>query len=121
AARRVPREARQPQAVARGSAREARRVRGRRPAARAARAERRGRRVGQRGIGRAPVILWPAFGSMFAVWNVFQSPGLDFRLITLGALMPLLLDAPFGEQAYAHTLLSAVLVLVLTMLCTTGR
>jgi len=67
------------------------------------------------------VILWPAFGSMFAVWNVFQSPGLDFRLITLGALMPLLLDAPFGEQAYAHTLLSAVLVLVLTMLCTTGR
>jgi hypothetical protein len=67
------------------------------------------------------MILWPAFGSMFAVWNVFQSPGLDFRLIAVGAVLPLLLDAPFGEQAYAHTLLSAVLVLVLTMLCTTGR
>jgi hypothetical protein len=67
------------------------------------------------------MILWFAFGSIFAVWNVFQSPGLDFRLIALGALLPLLLDAPFGEQAYAHTLLSAVFVLVLTMLATTGR
>jgi hypothetical protein len=67
------------------------------------------------------MILWLAFGSIFAVWNVFQSPGLDFRLVALGALLPLLLDAPFGEQAYAHTLLSAVLVLVLTMLGTTGR
>ena len=59
------------------------------------------------------MVLWFAFGSIFAVWNVFQSPGLDFRLIALGALLPLLLDAPFGEQAYAHTLLSAVVVLVL--------
>jgi len=67
------------------------------------------------------MILWLAFGSIFAVWNVFQSPGLDFRLIALGALLPLLLDAPFGSQAYAHTLLSAVMVLVVTMLATTGR
>jgi hypothetical protein len=67
------------------------------------------------------MILWPAFGSIFAVWNVFQSPGLDFRLIALGAVLPLLLDAPFGEQAYAHTLLSAVVVLVVTMACTAGR
>ena len=29
------------------------------------------------------------FGSIFGVWNVFQSPGLDFRLIALGALLPL--------------------------------
>src|SRR4029453_880210 len=67
------------------------------------------------------MILWPAFGSIFAVWNVFQSPGLDFRIVALGAVLPLLLDAPFGEQAYAHTLLSAVVALVLTMLCTAGR
>ena len=51
------------------------------------------------------MVLWLAFGSIFGVWNVFQSPGLDFRLIALGALLPLVLDAPFRSQAYAHTLL----------------
>jgi hypothetical protein len=67
------------------------------------------------------MLLWYAFGSVFGVWNVFQSPGLDFRLVALGALLPLLLDAPFGEQAYAHTLLSAVVVLSIAMLVTAGR
>ena len=67
------------------------------------------------------MLLWFAFGSIFGVWNVFQSPGLDFRLIAVGALLPLALDAPFGTQSYAHTLLSAVVVLVVAMACTTGR
>lgn len=67
------------------------------------------------------MVLWLAFGSIFGVWNVFQSPGLDFRLIALGAVLPLALDAPFGEQAYAHTLLSAVVVLVVAMALTTRR
>ncbi len=67
------------------------------------------------------MLLWFAFGSIFGVWNVFQSPGLDFRLIAFVALLPLVLDAPFGEQAYAHTLLSAVVVLVGVMALTAGR
>ena len=67
------------------------------------------------------MLLWFAFGSIFGVWNVFQSPGLDFRLIAVGALLPLALDAPFGAQSYAHTLCSAVVVLVLAMAFTTGR
>ena len=67
------------------------------------------------------MLLWFAFGSIFGVWNVFQSPGLDFRLIALGALLPLVLDAPFGSQAYAHTLLSAVVVLAFAMAVTAGR
>ena len=67
------------------------------------------------------MILWLTFGSIFAVWNVFQSPGLDFRLVALGALLPLTLDAPFGSQAYAHTLVSAVVVLTVTMATTAGR
>jgi hypothetical protein len=67
------------------------------------------------------MVFWLAFGSIFGVWNVFQSPGLDFRLIALGALLPLALDAPFGEQTYAHSLLSAVAVLVGVMMLTTGR
>ena len=27
------------------------------------------------------MLLWFVFGAIFGVWNVFQSPGLDFRLI----------------------------------------
>ena len=67
------------------------------------------------------MVLWLVFGSIFGVWNVFQSPGLDFRLIAGGALLPLLIDAPFRSLAYAHTLLSAVVVLTLTMAITSGR
>ena len=67
------------------------------------------------------MLLWLTCGSIFGVWNVFQSPGLDFRLVALGALLPLVLDAPFGAQSYAHTLLSAVVVLVLAMGLTAGR
>ena len=66
------------------------------------------------------MLLWFVFGAIFGVWNVFQSPGLDFRLIAAGALLPELIDLPFGAQAYAHTLLAATLVLVVTMLATTG-
>jgi hypothetical protein len=67
------------------------------------------------------VFFWYTFGSIFLVWNVFQSSGLDFRLIALGALLPEVLDAPFGGQSYAHTLLAAVLVLSIAMVCTMGR
>jgi hypothetical protein len=67
------------------------------------------------------MVLWFAFGAIFGVWNVFQSPGLDFRLIAVGALLPEVIDLPFGAQAYAHTLLAAIVVLVVTMLATTGR
>ena len=67
------------------------------------------------------MVLWLVFGSIFAVWNVFQSPGLDFRLVSAGALLPLVLDAPFRSMAYFHTLLSAVIVLTLTMALTAGR
>jgi len=67
------------------------------------------------------MVLWFVFGAIFGVWNVFQSPGLDFRLIVIGAVLPTLIDLPFGAQAYAHTLLAAVVVLVATMLATTGR
>src|ERR1700742_2381670 len=67
------------------------------------------------------MVLWLVFGSIFLVWNVFQSPGLDFRLVAIGALFPLVLDAPLRRMAYAHTLLSAVLVLALAMAVTAGR
>jgi hypothetical protein len=67
------------------------------------------------------MFFWYTCGAIFAVWNVFQSSGLDFRLVALGALLPEIIDAPFGKQSYAHTLLAAVLVLTVAMVATAGR
>jgi hypothetical protein len=67
------------------------------------------------------VILWYAAGAVFLVWNVFQSSGVDMRFVAIGALLPLLLDAPFGEMAYAHTLLAPIVALTVVMLATAGR
>jgi hypothetical protein len=67
------------------------------------------------------MILWYAAGAVFLVWNVFQSPGLDLRTVAAGALLPLVLDLPFGEQAYAHTLLAPCVALAVVMLATAGR
>jgi hypothetical protein len=67
------------------------------------------------------VLLWYAAGSVFAVWNVFQSAGLDFRAVAIGALLPLVVDLPAGHQAYGHSLVAPVAALVLVMLVTSGR
>jgi fumarate reductase subunit D len=67
------------------------------------------------------MIFWFAAGSVFLVWNVFQSPGLDMRAVAVGALLPVVLDAPFAEQAYAHALLAPIVVLTVVMLSTMGR
>ena len=56
-----------------------------------------------------------------AVHEIFRSRGLDYRLIALGALLPLLVDLPFGYYAYGHSLFVAVGVLALVMLGTIGR
>lgn len=66
------------------------------------------------------MILWYAAGTVVAVWNVFQSGGLDFRSVALGSLLPLL-DALAGEQAWAHSLLAPTALLVVVMLTTAGR
>jgi hypothetical protein len=29
------------------------------------------------------VFFWLVFGAIFAVWNVFQSSGLDYRLVAI--------------------------------------
>ena len=52
---------------------------------------------------------------------MFQSAGLDFRAVALGALLPLVIDQPFGHQAYAHALIAPVGALVVVMLATSGR
>ncbi|HEX4491243.1 MAG TPA: hypothetical protein VH914_08580 [Acidimicrobiia bacterium] len=67
------------------------------------------------------MFFWYTAGAVFAVWNVFQSAGLDFRAVALGALLPLVIDLPVGHQAFAHSLLAPVALLTLVMLATSGR
>src|SRR5436189_4180598 len=59
--------------------------------------------------------------SIFLVATIFKSSGVDYRLIALGAMLPLLVDIPFGYRAYGYTLLFAVVLLVGIMIGTIGR
>ena len=67
------------------------------------------------------MLLWYVGPSIVAVHDMFRSRGLDYRLIGLGALLPLLIDLPFGHFAYGHSLVVAVAVLGVVMLATIGR
>jgi len=67
------------------------------------------------------MLLWYAGVSVFIVFTVFQSTGIDYRLIALGAVAPLLLDVPFGRLAFFHTLVFSVLLLTVVMLGTIRR
>ncbi len=67
------------------------------------------------------MLLWYLAPSIVAVHDIFRSRGLDYRLIALGALLPLLIDAPLGYFAYGHSLFVAVAALGLVMAGTIGR
>ena len=67
------------------------------------------------------MLLWYVGGTIFAIWNIFQSNGLDTRLLAFGSMLPLLIDLPFGAQHAGHSMLGAVVALVLVMVVTIGR
>ncbi len=67
------------------------------------------------------MFFWYVGFSVFIVATVFRSVGIDYRLVALGALLPLLLDLPFGYRAYGYTLLFAVAMLAVVMVATIGR
>jgi len=67
------------------------------------------------------VLLWYVGVSVLFVANVFRSAGIDYRLIAVGSILPLVVDLPVGHTAFGHTLLFAVLLLGAVMLLTIGR
>ena len=54
-------------------------------------------------------------------WNVFHDLRFDFRLLIVGALLPDLIDMPFGRALYGHSAVCAVGLLVVAMLATIGK
>jgi hypothetical protein len=67
------------------------------------------------------VLLWYVGVSVLLVANVFKSSGVDYRLIALGSMLPLLIDLPVGHTAFGHTVLFPIALLVVVMVATIGR
>ena len=67
------------------------------------------------------MLLWYTAVAILLVANIFRSSGLDYRLVALGALGPLVIDAPVGHRALGHSLVLAVGLFTLVMVATAGR
>lgn len=66
------------------------------------------------------MILWFAGVTFVFVWWVFRSPALDYRLVMLGAVLPVG-EVVFGGPRLLHTLLAPVALLTVVMLATQRR
>lgn len=66
------------------------------------------------------MFLWFAGMSFLAVWLVFRSPAVDYRLVMVGALLPLV-ELPFGHPRVLHSLAGSAALLALAMLLTPRR
>lgn len=63
------------------------------------------------------MFLWFAGMSFVAVWLVFRSPAVDYRLVVVGSLLPLV-ELPIGEPRVLHSLTGSVALLALAMVVT---
>src|SRR4051812_25736528 len=66
------------------------------------------------------MLFWYVGVSTAFVWNVFRSPALDYRLVMVGSVLPLL-EIVLGGPAGLHTLVFAVALMTVIMLATRGR
>jgi hypothetical protein len=66
------------------------------------------------------MLLWFVGGAVLGVWLVFRSPAVDYRLVVLGALLPLV-ELPIGEPRVLHSLAGSVALLGLAMVATPRR
>jgi hypothetical protein len=66
------------------------------------------------------MLLWFVGPSILLVWSVFRSPAADYRVVALGAVLPLV-ELPFGEPRLFHSLTGAALVLAAVMIGARGQ
>lgn len=67
------------------------------------------------------MLFWFIGTSVLAVWFVFHDSRFDYRWLLVGALVPDVIDAPFGGARVAHGVVGSVGLLVVVMLATVGR
>ena len=66
------------------------------------------------------MLLWFVGPSILLVWSVFRSPAADYRVVAVGALLPLV-ELPFGEPRLFHSLAGAGLLLIAVMVGARGQ
>lgn len=66
------------------------------------------------------MLLWFIGPSILLVWAVFRSPAADYRVVAVGALLPLL-ELPLGEPHLLHSLSGAAVLLAAVMLVARGQ
>lgn len=71
--------------------------------------------------GAEVVVLWFVGAALVLTWVVFHDPAIDHRVLVAGALLPDVVDAPFGGARIAHTVTASAALLVGVMLATRGR
>ena len=67
------------------------------------------------------MVLWFWGTAFLTVWAVFHDPSIDYRMLFVGAVLPDVIDAPFGGARVAPSVTFCVAVLVVVMLATIGR
>ncbi len=66
------------------------------------------------------MLVWYLATAAAAVWAVFDSPALDYRLVLVGSALPVA-EVVLGRPGPLHSLVVASLVLAVVMLATRGR
>lgn len=67
------------------------------------------------------MFLWFLGTALLSVFLVFTDPRFDYRLLLVGSVLPDLIDVPFGQARWAHSLTVTVGALVAVMIVTAGR
>ncbi len=66
------------------------------------------------------MLLWFVGPSILLVWAVFRSPSADYRVVAVGAALPLV-ELPFGEPRLFHSLSGAAALMSTVMLAARGQ
>jgi asparagine N-glycosylation enzyme membrane subunit Stt3 len=67
------------------------------------------------------MIFWFLGTAVLAVWYVFRDPSFDYRLLLVGAVVPVVVDGALGGARVLHTVTFPVVLLAVLMLATSGR
>jgi hypothetical protein len=67
------------------------------------------------------MFFWFLGTAVVTVWFVFRDPSFDYRLLLVGAVLPVVIDLLLGGARVLHSLTFAVVLLVVLMVATRGR
>lgn len=67
------------------------------------------------------MLFWFVGSSWVAVWFVFRDERFDYRWLTVGALLPDVIDGVAGGSWVFHSVTASVLAMTVVMIATRGR